>query len=320
MKHALILIALLTITQSFALQKELENPFLSPDSVVANPGLDSTCRLHFTFPNATDLSSVSIQYSLDGITGLHPLTADAETLVLDTTGGYHNLQFYYSSNYSEKYTSVIVEDGNDYYYSVRFTHSEMMIMSEKPVIYLYPEKEQNVFVQVKPAGEFTFTYPQYKNGWEALASPDGKLIVDDQSYNYLFWEATDRLSLETIDFNVGFTVAGSEITAFLEEKLMEAGLNSQERADFITFWGPRMAPHDDLFLQFHFNENCDRFGELEITPTPDNTYRIYVIWQPVEQLRIAPNPQEIPVMNRSGFTVLEWGGQELPSTNIVRTL
>lgn len=81
-----------------------------------------------------------------------------------------------------------------------------------------------------------------------------------------------------------------------------------------------MAAHDDVFLQFQFNKECDRYAELEIDPKPDNVYRIYMIWQPVDQLRIAPEAQEIPVMNRDGFTVLEWGGQELPSTKLVRTL
>ncbi|XOV67357.1 MAG: hypothetical protein ACFHU9_17210 [Fluviicola sp.] len=320
MKQLLILILLLMSPLTYAGQMEIVITILQADSVVADPTLDSTAILHFNFPNANDLSSVSIHYSLDGVAGEYSLVTNQKDLTLETTEGYHDLQFFYSSQYNEEYTSAVVEAGNHYYYTVQFTPAETIILTEKPVIYLYPQKEQNVHVEVDPAGEFTFTYPKYDNGWEVLASPNGKLTVNDETYNYLFWEATKQLTLEDINFNVGFTVPGSDITSFLEEKLRDAGLNGKESADFITFWGPRMAAHDDVFLQFHFNEECNQFGALNITPNPDNIYRIYMVWQPVDQLRIAPKEQHIPKMNRNGFTVLEWGGQELPSSTMVRTL
>lgn len=320
MKYLILLSLSFTAFFSFAEHEEFEIAILSPDSVLADSNLGDRVIMHFVFPNANDLSSVTIQFAIDGTGGTHSLVTNQKELKLETTEGYHNLQFYYSPGFYEEYTSASVEAGNHYYYSVYFRSSEIMIMTEKPVIYLYPREEQNVQVKVDPAGEFTFTYPKYENGWNVVASPEGTLTVDGDTYNYLFWEASDRLALEEIDFNVGFTVPGTDITSFLEEKLSDVGLNGKERADFITFWGPRMAGHDDVFLQFQFNEECDRFGTLEIAPKPDNIYRIYVIWQPVEQLRIAPQPQEIPAMNREGFTVLEWGGQELPSSNIVRTL
>ncbi|MCR9173431.1 MAG: hypothetical protein NXI10_13100 [bacterium] len=322
MKHVLLFSILMVSAISYGGQEEmeLEIAILQPDSVVADPALDSTCILHFNFPDANDESGIMIQYSIDGVSGIHSLIDNEEDLQLETTEGYHDFQFYYSTDFYEEYTSAVVEAGNHYYYTVVFTPAEVMIMTEKPVIYLYPTEEQEVHVNVEPAGEFTFTYPKYEDGWDVLASPNGKLTVNEQSYNYLFWEASEQLSMEQIDFNIGYTVAGSDVTEFLEETLSEAGLNSTEIADFITFWAPRMSVHDDVFMQFQFNEACNRFGELDITPRPDNLYRIYVIWQPLEQLRMAPTPQEIPKMNREGFTVLEWGGQELPASTMTRSL
>lgn len=35
----------------------------------------------------------------------------------------------------------------------------------KPVIYLYPEEETQVTVQLDYAGELTCTYPAYQDGW-----------------------------------------------------------------------------------------------------------------------------------------------------------
>lgn len=312
MRYFLIALSLMTASISFS--KELEIAILTPDSIVADPSLYSSSMLYFNFPNGTDLSSTEVTYSLDGKQGAFSLDTDERHLVLEAAEGWHDLQFFYSSEYHEEYTSISIEAGNHYYYTVMFQPAEVMIMSEKPVIYLYPEEVQDVHVEVEPKGEFTFTYPKYENGWDVTATPNGELKVNDATYNYLFWEASEKLDLQSINSNVGFVVPGTDITTFLEEKLTLAGLNGIERADFITFWAPRMTQHNDVFLQFHFNKECDRFGKLKITPEPNSIYRIYVIWQPVDQLRIAPTPQEIPQMDRSGFSVLEWGGQELPTT------
>ena len=46
----------------------------------------------------------------------------------------------------------------------------------KPVIYLYPREEQEVTVKLDYKGDLTVTYPEYKDGWNVIASPDGTLI------------------------------------------------------------------------------------------------------------------------------------------------
>jgi hypothetical protein len=49
----------------------------------------------------------------------------------------------------------------------------------KPVIYLYPEKEEEVYVKLNFNGELKVTYPKYDesiSGWKVKASPDGKLV------------------------------------------------------------------------------------------------------------------------------------------------
>ena len=46
---------------------------------------------------------------------------------------------------------------------------------EKPVIYLYPETETAITVQLDLDGDLTCTYPAYGEGWTVIASPDGTL-------------------------------------------------------------------------------------------------------------------------------------------------
>lgn len=229
--------------------------------------------------------------------------------------GHHSLQFYMNENFYEEYVQIVTEGQRRYYFTVDFTSSEIMILTEKPVIYLYPEKTTDVNVEVIPTGKMIFTYPKYDNGWDVVAHPDGKLLVGDDAYNYLFWESEEPTSSLNENMSEGFVISGKESTAFLEEKLTLAGLNSREKTDFITYWAPRMVQHENVFVQFKFNEECNSFAELKVDPVPDQSYRIYMLWKPANAMLIAPRPQEIPELTRKGFTLVEWGGQELPATN-----
>ena len=48
--------------------------------------------------------------------------------------------------------------------------SDEAMVAEKPVIYLYPEQEQEVSVRLDYDGELTCTYPEYKDGWTVTAN------------------------------------------------------------------------------------------------------------------------------------------------------
>ena len=308
-----ILIAFLLFTTfSFGSQAELDLMLLEPDSVFTNESLgpDETV-LNFYFTGEVIIPENSIQYSIDGIQGK---LKENQPLQLKTTKGSHNLQFYVEGGeFYENYSAIYVEGQKEYFFTIYFRQAERMIMTEKPVIYLYPEKTKDVQVEVVPKGDFSFTYPQYNDGWNVRANPDGSLIIDDEKYNYLFWESTEKYTEMNEGDTKGFVVEGENATAFLEEKLITAGLNAQERTDFITYWAPRMTQHENVFIQFKFNSDCNDHATLNITPNPDEIYRIYILWRPTENLVIQPKPQSIPVMKREGFTVVEWGGQKLPT-------
>jgi hypothetical protein len=139
-------------------------------------------------------------------------------------------------------------------------------------------------------------------------SPNGDLTIGEDTYNYLFWEATQADHLSTTDLKTGFIIEGGNAISFLQEKLTKAGLSSKEQADFITFWGPLLQKNELNFVHFEFNETCNKFAELTIDPQPDNVYRIYIFFSPITE-RFEVEDQEIESMNRTGFSVLEWGGQ-----------
>ena len=53
----------------------------------------------------------------------------------------------------------------------------------KPVIYLYPEQETEVSVELDLNGKLTCTYPEYKDGWKVTAAPDGMLMYGKEASN-----------------------------------------------------------------------------------------------------------------------------------------
>ena len=263
----------------------------------------------FKFNGSSELPSpVSVQYSIDGQNGKQQLKN--KTISIKAKPGKHIFQFFYNQHYYEIYSdSLEIESRHHDTYQVRLQQSRQIEMSEKPVIYLYPKEKTEVSVKMDIHGENAFYYPEYKKSWDFTAEPNGDLTFGENTYNYLFWEATDRLILSPKQTASGFFVEGENVVSFLEEKLTLAGLNSKEQADFITYWGPRLSQNKLNFIHFEFNENCNEYANIDITPKPENLYRIYMIWGAVtEEFKVTE--QKIEQFNRSGFSVLEWGGKE----------
>ena len=180
--------------------------------------------------------------------------------------------------------------------------------SEKPVIYLYPEQAQEVYVQLELDGEFTCTYPEYDNGWKVKAYPDGTLRdqVTGKEYNYLFWEGTSGTGY---DLSRGFVVEGKDTAEFLEEKLAYLGLNERESNEFIVYWLPRMEENDYNLITFQ-GEKYTEHAKLKISPEPDSILRVFMAYKPLDKPVDIPE-QELEPFEREGFTVVEWGGAEM---------
>ena len=182
------------------------------------------------------------------------------------------------------------------------------VTNEKPVIYLYPEQVQEVYVQLELDGEFTCTYPEYDNGWKVKAYPDGTLRDQDtgKEYNYLFWEGTSGTEY---DLSRGFVVEGKDTAGFLEEKLAYLGLNEKESNEFIVYWLPRMEDNKYNLITFQ-GEDYTEHAKLKISPEPDSILRVFMVYKPLDKAINIPE-QELEPFEREGFTVIEWGGAEM---------
>lgn len=177
----------------------------------------------------------------------------------------------------------------------------------KPVIYLYPTKKTNVFVNLDFDGTFTCTYPKINDGWKVVAEPDGTLTDNNgRKYSYLFWEGDTKVPME---FNEGFCVAGKDTEAFLLEKLAYLGLNDKEINDFMVFWLPRM--QENLYNVISFQtDNYLKAAQLEVSPRPDTMIRVFMAWKKAYNF-VDIKEQKLVKTQRKGFALVEWGGTEV---------
>ena len=191
---------------------------------------------------------------------------------------------------------------------ITFTGCENDKMTKKPVIYLYPTSEQSVSVKLDYNGELTCTYPEYKDGWNVIAEPDGTLtnIGDKRKYSYLYWEG---ISKNQWDMSKGFVVKGEDTEEFLQEKLEYMGLTPREYNEFIVYWLPIMQENKYNLITFA-GEEYENLAKLNITPKPDSILRVMMLFKSLDK-PIEIEEQEIKSFERKGFTVIEWGGTEV---------
>lgn len=180
-------------------------------------------------------------------------------------------------------------------------------MDYKPVIYLYPTEEMEVSVKLELDGKLTCTYPFYQEGWTVLAAPGGTLTdAKGQTYNYLYWEGE---TYAQYDLSKGFCVKGEDTAQFLETALNQLGLNRREANEFIVYWLPLMERNPYNIISFQTDVYTEA-AKLEVNPTPDTLIRVFMAWQASDSY-VELEEQMLQAPQRSGFTVVEWGGTEI---------
>ena len=180
-------------------------------------------------------------------------------------------------------------------------------MAYKPVIYLYPEVETEVSVKLNLDGKLTCTYPAYNAGWKVTAAPDGTLTdAEGQTYNYLYWEGETNAQW---DMTEGFCIKGEDTAAFLEDALEKLGLNRREANEFIVYWLPLMEQNPYNIISFQTECYTDA-AKLEVIPAPDAMIRVFMTFKASDYM-IRLLPQKLTAPERTGFTVVEWGGTKI---------
>ena len=86
--------------------------------------------------------------------------------------------------------------------------------------------------------------------------------------------------------------------------------------EFIIYWLPQMEDNKYNYIRFETIEEIEKEMPLQIEPKPDTTIRVLMDWKKLDEA-IEVKEQELIPVERSGYTVVEWGGSVL-NENIVR--
>lgn len=74
-------------------------------------------------------------------------------------------------------------------------------------------------------------------------------------------------------------------------------------------WLPRMQDNAYNLISFQTDAYTE-CAALHITPAPDSVLRIYMTWKALDEPVEIPR-QDLASFERTGFTVVEWGGSEI---------
>ena len=179
----------------------------------------------------------------------------------------------------------------------------------KPVIYLYPtEDNTKISVRMDYDGIFIELDPAFNidNGWNVTADKNGTIHLNDDKYDYLFWEGIPNA---TYHIDEGFCVKGEDTKDFLEQSLKTLGLNEKEVDEFTDFWVPKMKDNTYNVICFQTTQYTDH-SYLLVTPQPDSMIRVFMSWYGCDEY-VEIEPQSLQASERTGFTVVEWGGSEI---------
>lgn len=197
------------------------------------------------------------------------------------------------------------------------------MMHCKPAVYLYPEKEMTINVKVAIShGSFIYTDPLYPKdtGWNVIAKPNGEITYLSENladstgkinypsniFPYLYYEA--RIPDHVIEKPTqGFVRKQTDLSSFFDDLLPRLGLNEKETSEFKGYWLKALPESKYYFIGIISEENLDAIEPLTITPTQDTTIRIALFFEALSAFRIVV-PPTIHTPNRTGFTVVEWGG------------
>ncbi len=261
-----------------------------------------------------DLQTI-VYFSVNGIT---------DTLFLDSTfahtlelkSGKTQFKFWAGPGYNEVISdSVEIGSQTENHAQVTFNSEYMLIEVDKPVIYFQSPVKLDFNLKLNPAGDLSFTYPKYENQWNGTLYPNGEIEIGQQKYPYLFWDSRQQFQLKK--HSNGYHVDQDDVIAFLEKHLSDLGFSFSEKADFITYWGPKMSQYESVFIQFYQQESCDQFATLDCDPKPEQINRFYIAfseWN--DSFESYLNPTEQTPFIRTGFNILEWGGFEIKSSEL----
>jgi len=186
---------------------------------------------------------------------------------------------------------------------LNWNESDTSVVAKKPNIYIYPQNsvDLDIYLHFPAGGEVIASNPAYQSGWHISVEPGG---VIDGSYRYLFYEAAvpDRWQQEQ-----GWIIPKDSLATFFRQNMHQSGFIEEEIHDFLGYWIPVLSePYYEIYPQF--SEQINPIIKLEFSEQPDQILRMYYLIRPGDPSQSPPELPHIPVFERTGFHIVEWGG------------
>ena len=185
---------------------------------------------------------------------------------------------------------------------------EGRLVPMKPIIYFYPEEEMDLKVTYVEEERLLTTYPKYDNGWDMHLKEDGNFTIkgSDREYYALYF---DEIGDFEWDWSEGFYVTKENAITILEEKMDYIGYTNREVDEFIMYWLPVLENNEKSLIYFEQTEERNEECPLEFSVTPTSLIRTLIHIKKVDE-ETPIKEQELRHYERTGFTVVEWGGVE----------
>lgn len=177
------------------------------------------------------------------------------------------------------------------------------LIDRKPNIYIYPVDDAQVQVRVSfpQWGKVIESIPEYGAGWIVNVTKEGMI---DNSHSYLFYEC------EIPDFaqtECGWIVKKEELEEFFKSNLSASGFNEKEIKDFTDYWTPLLTKNGYYEIYPQYTADLEKAFILEISPKPDNVYRLSYLVKGSEDGAGNLKEPVIQKAKREGYYVMEWG-------------
>ena len=227
--------------------------------------------------------------------------------------------------------------------------------------------EATVSMSLAPQWSFSHIYPRVEvkelaNGkqqasWSVSADPDGSLVERGTGLelSYLFCEATtnaaipqspppsprlddseQRPAVEYLDpadpcltpqSPTAVILPFDQLLTYLDNTLKALSLHTSARNDFITYWLPALSREPYVALRFLPQYAYERAAELEVTPAPEITTRVFMLFKAVKAKEVDSWSEAMGRVDKVDwvdivgvktgawdervFRVLEWGAMEV---------
>lgn len=206
-------------------------------------------------------------------------------------------QYYYCSSINNYSVKILI---NGSYKDISVVNE---IQWDKPNIYIYPVEEIDLDVTFlfPNGGSIVESIPEYNNGWHIHVKPGG---IINNLYEYLFYESTTP---DLCQYHSGWVIAMEKLEKFFRNTMVQSGFNQKETADFIEYWIPRLNTYPYYAIYPQYQTEINNMVQLQFSKQPDSMLRVMYAVRGLENGNVTIGTPEIPVFERKGFSVVEWG-------------